>query len=156
MNVLSVSFVGERDRFFPLSLSLLPREGSGGESTVEHARSVTTSVSCLFHLKSPIVEKHVFILIFVTFFWVGNCFVFSPNLIMDLEAPARSIQRQHLLAKSLLALFSRNIALLDIANSRRGRAFVQVLHKLAQRVLVALCFAGDLEIMSMDCDCSTV
>ena len=68
MNVLSVSFVGERDRFFPLSLSLLPREGSGGESTVEHARSVTTSVSCLFHLKSPIVEKHVFILIFVTFF----------------------------------------------------------------------------------------
>jgi imidazole glycerol phosphate synthase subunit HisF len=75
---------------------------------------------------------------------------------MDLEAPARSIQRQHLLAKSLLALFSRNIALLDIANSRRGRAFVQVLHKLAQRVLVALCFAGDLEIMSMDCDCSTV
>ena len=86
-------------------------------------------------------------------FWVGNCFVFSPNLIMDLEAPARSIQRQHLLAKSFLALFSRDIALLDVADSRRGRAFVQVLHELAQRVLVALCFAGDLKVLSVALPC---
>jgi hypothetical protein len=84
---------------------------------------------------------------------VDNCFLFSPNIIKDLEAPARSIQRQRLLAKPLLTFLSGNVALLDVADLSRGRSFVQVLHELAQRVLVALCFAGDLEIMSMDRDC---
>lgn len=50
----------------------------------------------------------------------------------------------HLLAEPLLALLGRNIALLNIADPRSGRALVQVLHKLAQRVLVALCFSGHL------------
>jgi len=68
---------------------------------------------------------------------------------MDLEVPARSIQQRHLLTKSLLPLLSRNIALLDIANLSRRRAFVQVLHELVQRVLVALCFAGDLAVLSV-------
>jgi len=54
-----------------------------------------------------------------------------------------------LLAKPPLALLSRNITLLDIANSRRGRSFMQVLHELAQRVLIALCFAGDLTAFSV-------
>lgn len=32
--------------------------------------------------------------------------------------------------------------MLDIANLRGGRALVQVLHELAQRVFIALCFAS--------------
>ena len=63
---------------------------------------------------------------------------------MDLEAPARSIQRQHLLAKSLLALFSRNIAVVDRADSRRGWALVQVVNELVQSAVLALSLASDL------------
>ena len=64
--------------------------------------------------------------------------------------PARSIQRMEtLLAEPLLTLLSRDIALLDIADPGGRRAFVQVLHELAQRVLVALCFAGDLAVVSV-------
>jgi hypothetical protein len=67
---------------------------------------------------------------------------------------SRSARKKHpavdiLLAEPLLALFSRDIALLDIADPGRRRAFVQVLHKLTQRVLVALCFAGDLKVLSV-------
>lgn len=65
----------------------------------------------------------------------------------------RSIQCQDLLTKTLLTLLGRNITLLDIADPSRGRAFVQVLHELAQRVLVALCFAGDLAMLSVAVSC---
>jgi len=62
---------------------------------------------------------------------------------------SRSVQRQTLLAKPLLTLFSRDIALLDIADLSRRRAFVQVLYELAQRVLVTLCFTSDLPVLSV-------
>lgn len=49
-----------------------------------------------------------------------------------------------LLVETLLALFSRDIAMVDRADFRRRRALVQVLHKLAQRALLALSFPSDL------------
>jgi hypothetical protein len=41
-------------------------------------------------------------------------------------------QQQHSLAKPLLALLGRNVALLNIADLRRRRALVQMLHELAK------------------------
>jgi hypothetical protein len=41
-------------------------------------------------------------------------------------------RQQHSLAKPPLALLSRNIALLNIADFRRRRALVEMLHELAQ------------------------
>lgn len=49
-----------------------------------------------------------------------------------------------LLAESLLALLGSNVAVVDRADSRRGRALVQVLHELVQRALLALSLASDL------------
>jgi hypothetical protein len=105
-----------------------------------------TVLLCCPHSETSVLQKlfHTVFVILVDF-----CFLFSPNIIMDLETPVRGNHRQHLLAKTLLALLSRNIALLDIADLSRGWAFVQVLHELAQRVLVALCFASDLEVLSV-------
>jgi hypothetical protein len=127
---------------------LSPREGCvGGEITVENVSLITTSVLCLSASQKSNRKVKCFHTAFVVRWDV--CFRFSPNIIMDLEALARSIERQDLLAKPLLALLSGNIALLDIADPSFRRAFVQVLHQLAQRVLVALCFAGDLEVLSV-------
>jgi hypothetical protein len=41
------------------------------------------------------------------------------------------INQQHSLAEALLALLSSNVALLNIADPRRRRAHVQMLHELA-------------------------
>jgi RNase P/RNase MRP subunit POP5 len=49
-----------------------------------------------------------------------------------------------LLAESFLALLGSNVAVVDRADSRRGRALVQVLHELVQRALLALSLASDL------------
>jgi hypothetical protein len=49
-----------------------------------------------------------------------------------------------LLAESLLALFGRNVVVVDRADSRRGWALVQVLHELVQSALLALSLASDL------------
>jgi hypothetical protein len=66
---------------------------------------------------------------------------------------ARSIRWQRLLAETLLALLGRNIALLDVANLSRRRAFIQVLDELTQRILIALCFASDLVVLSVAVMC---
>lgn len=80
--------------------------------------------------------------------------IFPFILVLDVGAFTRGIQWQHLLAEPLLALLGRNIALLDIAHPSGRRAFVQVLHELAQRVLVTLCFPGDLVTLSVATVCS--
>lgn len=49
-----------------------------------------------------------------------------------------------LLVESLLALFSRNIAVVDRADSRRGWALVQVVNELVQSAVLALSLASDL------------
>jgi RNase P/RNase MRP subunit POP5 len=49
-----------------------------------------------------------------------------------------------LVVESLLALLGSNVAVVDRADSRRGRALVQVLHELVQRALLALSLASDL------------
>ena len=79
---------------------------------------------------------------------VEEMFILCHYLI-SAECRRLSCVQQHLLAKTLLVLLGRNITLLDIADPSRGGAFVQVLHELAQRVLVALCFAGDLAMFSV-------
>lgn len=72
---------------------------------------------------------------------------------MHSQSFERSTKWQGLLAETLLALLSRDIALLDVADLSRRRAFVQVLDELAQRILIALCFASDLVVLSVAVMC---
>jgi hypothetical protein len=63
----------------------------------------------------------------------------DPIVILRKRARAKS-----LLAESLLALFSCNIAVVDRADFGRGWALVQVLHELVQSALLALGLASNL------------